>query len=52
MRLLLTILIILSQTACTALLLGGGKSGEYPAGEDPGQTQKDCKEYPDQAHCK
>jgi hypothetical protein len=43
MRRLLIILIMLSQAGCTAMLLGGSQSGE---------TQKDCKEYPDQEHCK
>jgi hypothetical protein len=42
MRRLLLILLILSQAGCTAMLLGGAQSD---------QQEKDCKAYPDQAHC-
>ena len=51
MRFLLTLLFLLSQAGCSALLIGGGQSGNYPASEDSGQTQKDCDKYPDQEHC-
>ena len=42
MRRLMIVLFMLSQLGCTAMLLGGGQSD---------QAQKDCDEYPDQAHC-
>jgi len=51
MRLLLTVLIILSQTGCTSLLIGGGQSGTYPAKGESGQVAKDCDEDPDQDQC-
>ena len=52
MRLLLTVLMILSQTGCTALLIGGGQSGQYPAKTESGQVAKDCDEDPEQDQCK
>jgi hypothetical protein len=42
MRSLVIVLFMLSQAGCTAMLLGGGQAD---------QTQKNCDEYPDQAHC-
>ncbi len=52
MRLLLTVLMILSQTGCTSLLIGGGQSGQYPAKTESGQVAKDCDEDPEQDQCK
>ena len=40
------LMFVLSQAGCTALLLGGAESGEYPE-----QTKKDCEKNPDQEHC-
>lgn len=39
MRYFLIILMLLSQTACTGMLLGGAKSGQYP--QPSGQPQCD-----------
>ncbi len=51
MRLLLTVLFILSQAGCTALLVGGGQSGQYPTSEDSGQANKDCDEESEKDEC-
>jgi len=52
MRLLLTVLLLLSQAGCTAFLIGGGQSGGYPAEAESGQVAKDCDEDPQQDQCK
>ena len=51
MRLLLTILFIMSQAGCTALLVGGGQPGRYPTTEESGQANKDCDEQADTEEC-
>jgi len=51
MRLLLTIFLILSQAGCTALLVGGGQSGQYPTNEESAQANKDCEEEADTEEC-
>ncbi len=42
MRRLIIVFLMLSLMGCTAMLLGGGQSD---------QSQQDCDDYPDQAHC-
>ncbi len=51
MRLLLTVLFIMSQAGCTALLVGGGQSGQYPVGDESGQTNGGCDEESEKEEC-
>ena len=51
MRLLLTVFFIMLQVGCTALLLGGGQSGQYPVADESGQTNGDCDEELEKEEC-
>ncbi|MFQ5548285.1 MAG: hypothetical protein ACE5FV_08340 [Woeseia sp.] len=51
MRFLLAVLVLLSQAACTAMLVGGGQSGQYPDQQEAGQGNAECDEKSQKDQC-